>query len=787
MKPLTRKLFRDLRRLRLQAIAAGIVLGCGIAIFVMSIGTYGSLESARDNYYREARMADLATSLVRAPEGIAASLALIPGVSAIETRAAGFGLINLPQVDEPVTAQLLSLPADRRPLVNDLSLREGRWPESNRANEALVNEAFAAAHGIKPGDHISILIRGERRQLTAVGIASSPEFVFVVAPGSILPEPDRFGILWMNRDTLMRALDLEGAFNDVVIRVASEADRPRVIAALDERLGRYGSRGVYGQDRMLSARYLTDELSQLKTLASVLPPIFLLVAMFLIHSVLSRLVGMEKSNIGLLKSFGYRNWDIGWHYAQFSLVFSVIGVVFGIFLGNLIGTYMTGVYREVYHFPILDFQAGLSTYLGATAVGVIAGLLGAVGAVREATRLAPIVALSPPTPTAFRRLNSWVERRAKSLSLRWRMVVRRLLHFPRRSAMTVIGIALALALLIMSEHFPIAVNRLIDLNFGTAQRMHATLTLSEQRSDIVLREIARLPGVILVEPVRVADVFFSHEHRHEREAIIGLPRGAALNRLVESNRDVVEPAEKGLTLSTSLARKLGVRVGDQIRVQATDGPRALVEVKVSRIISPFLGGSAYMDQAELGRLLREPSRVGGAHVIIDSTQRQALNERLKQIPAIVGVAYTDNFQIALEKLFREGVGFFSNMFLFFSLSMAAGVAFSAARITIGEQERDLATLRVLGYKRRSISMLPLGEMTVLLVLAIPTGLLLGAALSNWMMHQFETDLFSFPLIFDSRAYARSALFVAAAVLAATFWARQSIDRMQLVAALKAHE
>lgn len=787
MNPLTHKLLRDLRRLWLQAVATGTVLAGGIALFVMSVGTYGSLESARDDYYREARMAGLATSLVRAPNTLQASLAQIQGVAAIETRTVGFGLIDLPQVDEPVTAQLLSLPEGRRPSVNDLNLRAGRWPAPQRPTEALLNEAFAAAHAITPGSTLSVLIRGEQKQLQIVGIASSPEFVFAVAPGTILPEPGRFGVVWMNQDPLARALDLDGAFNDVVVRLSSDAARPSVTAALDERLGRYGSRGAYGRERMLSARYLTDELSQLKTLASILPPIFLLVAMFLIHSVLSRLVGMERSNIGLLKSFGYRNTTIGWHYAQFSLAFSLLGIVFGIVIGNLIGRYMTSVYQEVYHLPRLEFGAGVLTYVGAVFLGVLAGLVGSFSAVRQSTRLAPIVALSPPLPTAFHRLSQRIELHLSTLSLRSRMVVRRLIQFPRRSAMTIVGIALSLALLIMSEHFPIAINRLLDLNFGTAQRMHATLTFSEQRTDTILRDVARLPGVILVEPVRAAEVFFSHQHRREREVIIGLPEEAILNRLVESDRSIVEPAKNGLTLSTSLARKLGVSEGKRIRVQATNGRRVYTEVTVSKVASPFLGGGAYMEQHALGRLLREPARISGAHLTIDATQRDALNERLKQTPSIVGVAYTDNFQIALQKLFREGVGFFSNMFLFFSLSMAAGVAFSAARITISEQERDLATLRVLGYKRQTVTLLPFAEISILLTLAIPTGLLLGAALSNWMMHQFETDLFSFPLIFDSRAYARSALFVGVAVLLTTLWTRRYMDRMHLVSALKSHE
>jgi putative ABC transport system permease protein len=353
VNPLRHKLFRDLRRLWIQAIAAGTVLGCGIAIFVMSIGTYASLESARDDYYQKSKMADLTTTLVRAPDSIAPFLALLPGVAAIETRTVGFGLIDLSTVDEPVTAQLLSLPDGRRPTVNDLVLRAGRWPETHRTNEALLNEAFATAHGIEPGGTISLLIRGERKRFNIVGVASSPEFVFAVAPGSILPEPGRFGVLWINRSTLASALELDGAFNDVVLRVSSEKSRATVSASIDERLTRYGNRGVYGRERMLSARFLTDELSQLKTLASILPPIFLLVATFLIHSILSRLVGMERSNIGLLKSFGYRNWAIGWHYAQFSIAFSLVGIGIGIFLGTIVGRYMTEVYRDVYHLSLI--------------------------------------------------------------------------------------------------------------------------------------------------------------------------------------------------------------------------------------------------------------------------------------------------------------------------------------------------------------------------------------------------------------------------------------------------
>jgi putative ABC transport system permease protein len=139
-------------------------------------------------------MADLATALVRAPDRVARELAALPGIDAVEARVTGIGLISVPGVVEPVSARLVSLPAGRRPLVNDLVLRAGAWPDAQRSDEVLVNEAFAEAHGLQPGAPLDVLLRGKRRVLRIVGIASSPEFVFAVAPGDILPEPRRFGV-----------------------------------------------------------------------------------------------------------------------------------------------------------------------------------------------------------------------------------------------------------------------------------------------------------------------------------------------------------------------------------------------------------------------------------------------------------------------------------------------------------------------------------------------------------------------------------------------------------------
>ncbi len=172
MRALDKKLFRDVWRMRLHAAGVALVLGCGLSILVMAVGMRGSMERTRAAYYAERHMADLAVSLVRAPDRIARQLADAPGVQAIETRVSGVALLDLPGVDEPPSARLVSLPRDGRPRVNDLTLARGRWPDPARADEILLSQAFADANRIQPGDRLAATMYGRRQSLHVVGIAN---------------------------------------------------------------------------------------------------------------------------------------------------------------------------------------------------------------------------------------------------------------------------------------------------------------------------------------------------------------------------------------------------------------------------------------------------------------------------------------------------------------------------------------------------------------------------------------------------------------------------------------
>ena len=788
MTPLHRKLLRDLWRMKSQALAVALVLACGIGMLVMSVGMQGSLERARDRYYLNNGMADVQAQAVRAPRRLGAELAELPGVAALELRAVGQARISLPWVTEPLAAQLVSLPDDGLPRVNRPLLVAGRWPERNIQGEALVNEAFAQANGLTPGSHMDVVVRGQRQRLHLVGVANSPEFVFVSAPGEPFPQPARFGVLWMRQGQLERALDMHGAFNDVVLTLSDPAQDAPVRQALQDRLAAYGGMEPFGRDRMVSARFLTEELAQLGNMAATLPPIFLAVAAFLLNVTLSRLVATERANIGLLKAFGHSNGAVARHYAGMALLLGGMGLVLGMALGHVFGEWMSSIYRAVYRLPALPFQTDAHTWLLAFGVGLAAALAGALSAVAQAVRLTPAAALAPPSPPHFggggqRGGTSWLGQ----LDPLTRIIIRRVVSAPRRSLSTLAGVALALSVLVVSQHFPAGIEKFLQVTFRVAKTQDSTVTLTEAGGPMALHALARLPGVEAVEPFRAVAVSYHFNGRSVQDALVGMPAQPQLERLVQTGSEAVTLRGDGLVASRGLARQLHAQAGDVVRVEVTQGRRMQFDLKVVQVADLWVGSSGYTELAALGRLLQEPGRISGAHLRLQPDHTDAFNAAVAERPALAGLSHVRQAEASMRQTFSQGSGFMSTLFLTFAGMMAAGVAYATASVTLAEQQRDLATLQVLGYTRWQVSYVMLGELALLTLLALPLGLWVGYGFALWLMGTMSNELFTFPMVVDPAAYARSALFVLATVAVCAAWVRRQVDKVDLVASLKSRE
>ncbi|MEQ9643348.1 MAG: ABC transporter permease [Alphaproteobacteria bacterium] len=785
--PLNKKLIRDLWAVRGQALAIAFVIAGGVATQVMSVGMLYSLQETRDAYYQRYRFADVFAPVTRAPNALVDDIARLPGVRRAEGRIAAGALIDMPGVVEPISATVISAENGGRQAINDIHLVAGRRAATGRVDEAVVSEAFANAYRLTLGTSFAAILDGARRELTVVGIALSPEYVFALGPGQFVPDDRRYGVLWMDRKTLAHAFDLDGAFNEAVLLLQPGADPTGVIDRLDRMLRRYGGGRAFAREDQISDQFLSSEMDQLTTMATVLPPVFLGVAAFLLNLVFGRLIATERGQIGLMKAFGYSDLAIGWHYLKFAFSIAGLGFLIGAGLGTWLGREMAALFLDYYRFPFLLFQAGAGTYALAVLVTMGVTALGVSHGVWRAARLAPAVAMAPPPPPDYSIAGDWLTNARRLFDQPTRMILRRLLRWPLRAGFTVTGIALAMALYIGVSFFVDSMDHMVDVTFNLMQRQDIAVSFAEPRDRRALFDLAGAPGVLVAEGFRSVPAMLRHGHRQVRQGLLGVPAEAQLNRVIDAAYRVVPPSPAGLLLSENLAEKLDVHPGDRIEVQVLAGRWPRVEQTVAAVVKTYIGDAAVLEIGALNRLMHEGPVISGLYLSVDEAARPALYATLKSTPMVAGVTLQTEAKRKFDKTLDENIGrsvFFNTLF---AMLVAVGVVYNAVRVALAERERELASLRVLGFSHGEVAYILLGEVAILTLLALPLGSVMGHFLALGLSHAMSADLYRIPFVVAPSTYGWASILILSAALAAGLVAWFRLGRLDLVAVLKTRE
>ncbi|MBK6296024.1 MAG: ABC transporter permease [Rhodoferax sp.] len=787
MKALDRKLWRDLLQMKSQALAIALVVACGVGTYIMFLTTLGALRATQDSYYRDYRFAEVFASLKRAPQGLRQRMQDIAGVDQVESRVVAQVRLNMPDFAEPVTALMVSASDGGRHGLNALHLRAGRLPVATRSDEVVVGSAFAKAHGLQLGDRFDAILNGRRQPLNVVGVALSPEFIQQMRPGSVFPDYKRFGVMWMGRTALAQAYDMEGAFNDLGLSLRPGADPQAVIDRVDELLKPYGGLGAYARKDQLSHRFLTQELDQLGTMARMFPVMFMGIAAFLLNVVIGRLVAMQREQIATLKAFGYSNLAVLWHYLRMVSVIVGLGIGGGIALGTWLGRELSNIYTEFYHFPYLLFTLQPRTVLEAALASLLAAGAGTVFAVWRAASLRPAQAMRPEPPARFHE--SWVEQLGlkRWLSQPARMIVRNIQRRAFKSALTVLGIAMACGMILTGLFQRDPVSYMVNVQFGMAQREDLSVTFTDPTTYRARFDLLGLPGVQHVEVFRSVPVRLKHGSHSYRTGVRGVEPGGDIARLLDADlRPVALPSE-GILLTDYLAKLLDLRVGDRLTVEVLEGNRPVREVTVVGLVREYLGVSGYMSLSALNRFMQEGPTISGAYLSVDHAQLTGLYARLKGMPRVAALAERMQEIRNFNRVMEETMLFFTYVATIFAVIIAFGVIYNSARIALTERGRELASLRVLGFTRAEIAYILLGELGLLALLAIPLGLWLGEGMCYYLASTMQSDLFRVPVVLVPQTYAFACVVVLVSALLSGLAVRRRLDHLDLIAVLKAAE
>lgn len=787
MRTIHHKLLRDIWHLKGQVAAIGVVIAAGVMMLIVSVTSLDAVRVSQARFYDSHQFADLFVALVRAPERMAERLREQPGINQLQSRVQAPVRLDVADYPDPVRGVVLSIPDGRQPLLNRLFLRSGSLPDSGRSDQVLVSEPFAEAHGLEIGDRLVATIYGRLETLTISGVALSPEFVYQIGPADIMPDHERYAVLWMNRTALGHALGMDGAFNGLLVTLQAGADARMVIDALDALLARYGSAGAYARDDQVSHRFLSEEIAQLQVMAVVLPAIFLGVAAFLLSVLMARIVRTQRQQIAVLKAFGYRNSEIALHYGLFTGLVVALGALAGVLAGAWAADAMAGLYAQYFRFP--EMYSRLQPRVVALAV-LIAGTAAFAGTYRSvyaAVRLAPAEAMRPPAPERFRR--GWLEGSAlgRRLYQPTRIILRNLSRHRLKALFSVLGIGLSGALLVLGSNQFSAIDQMLDQQYRQVMRMDLQLSYTDPTPERAAAELRAEPGVYHVESFRSVPVRLTNGRREYRTSIQGLEAEPQLRRLVDrQGRPLVLPPE-GLVMTGYLARHLGVAAGDTLQVEVMEGHRRVVRAALAGIVDEPIGVGAYMDRRALNRLLREGPAVSGAWLLIDRDAQETLFARLWELPRVAGISLIRDAERNLRGYIEDTVLGFMMVLLGLAGSIAFAVSYNNARISFAERARELATLRVMGFTGGEVAWILLGEIALLTLLAIPLGWALGTGLSYLLVQSLSIDLYRIPFVVSSRTFAFSAAGVLLAAALSVVLIAVRLRRLDMVSALKTVE
>ncbi|MCA3029228.1 MAG: FtsX-like permease family protein [Rhodocyclaceae bacterium] len=792
MKPISKILWRDLWHLRGQLTAAALVVACGVMAQVCMHSAYISLKATQEKYYDRYRFAAVFASLKRAPESLAGVIGALPGVAQVQTRVIVDATLDIPGLAEPASGRLVSIPERQVPMINDIYLRRGRYIEASQPDGVLISEVFAQANKLDVGDKLGAILNGRRRELTVVGIALSPEYIYEVGPGMLFPDNRRFGVLWMGRESLATAFNMQGAFNDVSLTLTPHsfnkgAEEVEVIAGLDRLLSAYGGLGAYDRKDQLSNRFLSDELAEIRVSATYIPAIFLTVAVFLIYIVLSRLVVMQRTQIGLLKAFGYSSASVALHYLKFSLVTVLSGLLPGLLLGLYLGQLVTNLYQEYFHFPLLELVVSPEVILGAALVNLTGACAGATAAAKRVAAITPAEAMRPEAPTNFRAGVFERSGVAVWLPTSARMILRNLARKPWKALLTVLGIGIAVGLMMVTRFMLDAVDHMMTVQFDLVQRDDVTILFHEPRAASAIFGIRQLPGVLRAEPFRAVPVRLRHEHRSKQIALTGLANDSELHQIIDSQLRVTKVPAEGLMLTRKLGEILGVTTGDNLTLEVLEGSRQIRQVAVAGLSDELIGIGAYMDAGALAQLLGEDNLISGARLRVDPAYAETLFSRLKRIPAVSGVAIRSAMLGSVKQIIDRAFLQVSLVEMLFAAIIVGGMVYNSVRISLSERGNELASLRVLGFTQREIMVMLMGEQALLTLLAIPVGMVMGYGMSAALVPIFDREMFRIPLVFGVKSFTYPVIATLVAAMLSALLVARRLRHLDLIAVLKTRE
>lgn len=788
MKKTDLMLWRMIKHSRAQFIAVCIIITVGIAVFTAMSLAGINLDDSKNQYYKDNAFADLSISVQKLPASLIDDFQNIEGVALAEGRITA-EVPFIGEEDERVNVKLLSLPSEGQK-TNRLLLREGQAIK-NANDEVIVLSQFADGRNINLGDEIVFQVNGLRCELEVVGIAYSPEFIYLMeSVQSMMPAPKNYGVLYIDETLAMQLTGMNGAYNEVFFiykkdtkgNISEGYNEEDVISVVEKIAEPYGLIYTTERKNQLSNSLVKSEIEQLKKTGIALPVMFLFVAALVIAMMVARMVKKDRIKIGVMKAIGYSNFSVWTHYVKYSLAAGFLGGILGIVIGYQMADSMTALYADFFEIP----QYGMKIYWGYVLGGIVlssvfCSIFGVYGA-RDVSKIVPAESMQAEAPKEGKRifLESfpffW-----KRLHFSKKLIVKNIFRNKKRSLFVLFGVALTLGLIMFTTTMPQVVDDMMVKQFEEVQAMDYNVSFSNPVPLSTARDIAYEISADSYVEGRIEYPFeLSVGNKIKSVIVIGLAKDSQVMHLTDPSGREIKPQKGQILLTQNLANVLDVSVGDRIFIESYMPGGKNCYVTVQGIVKQTMGMNAYMSMSDMGDSLLDHNVITGVYI---NSQDQDIVSILRTMDRVSTVLSSDD----MKAIYGEYTGLMTIMLsamVLLSGVLGFSVVYNATIVSLSERKMEFSSLRVLGFGKAEIFRMILSENIIISFAAILVGIPTGYLMTAYSSVAFTTDLYTLYMRPTVHSVLLSLLFTAIFVFIAQFATYEKIRKLDFLEALK---
>ncbi|MGI6586546.1 MAG: ABC transporter permease [Lutisporaceae bacterium] len=787
-----KKFYRDLRESKGQFISVLAVVIIGVMFYTALHSALEGLSGAGRRYFEEYRLGDLWGSLYRAPEEVVKRIDRIPGVKMVTGRVVRNVRISMEKRDAMV--RLVSLPDKKTKVVNDIQLKSGSYFSEDAGNQCIVSEDFFKAHQLRMGQTIEPIVNGDRVKMKIVGTAKSPEYTYEVREASeLMPDPERFGVVYVKKSYLQSVLDFKDSINDVSVLLEQGSDIKKVKYQMEKLLTPYGLSGIVEKKDQLSYSMFSADVKSLESLAAVFPMLFFIASAVIIYITMTRMIENQRTLMGVLKALGYGNLDIMLHYQTYPLLVGILGSIIGVFLGAFFaGEALLNMFNMMYNLPTGEAAIHPGIALPAAFLALIFCVAAGCNACRKELYLVPSESMRPKPPASGKKLFlENIKHLWKNINFSWKMILRNLFRYKRRSAMASVGIIFSTVLLLIALGFQNSMDYLMHEQFYEIQKFDIKINLSGIVNTDELMYIRSIAHIKSVEPVLESGVEIESGWRRKNIGIMALGAESELYGVFDGRGNPVIPPGDGILLPVRLMDKLGVQPGDKVYLKflypGKNEDRDKKSVMVRGAVSQFIGESAICSTGYLNYLLKEGVVANAAYIRLeDPKYEREVTKRLKEILNVSTIQSKSEIMANTEKTLNS----MSSIILYMVLGagiLAFAVIYNITNINIFERRREIATLSVLGFTGRELKSLVFNENFFLSIFGALAGIPPGRLATHLVISMQASDTMYLPAVLNPSSHFIAIFMIIVFTAAANLLLTGKILSINMVESLKSAE